>query len=822
MHREKQFLGKKERTLGREDVLLSLASKKSRKFEALCRVLGLRDASGVKKLREILAGLEEEGRVSCSGGRWSSAKSSIELTGTYVPLPTGIAIIRCDDNENGVKTVEEEDCNPALIPGDTVAVSVALDSILLSQHHGSHPHGRITRIVQENRKPFPAVLHIIHARGGVRLKAVPLNPACRGSYPVSGVPEDVHDGDTILVRSTERDIMERRCEVEFVKSCGAMDTIAMQEKLVKINHLVPAEFPPAVLEQVESLVPEPSEEDMAGRRDLRDLPFVTIDGDTARDFDDAVEVERLGEGKFLLRVAIADVSHYVRTGSPMDREAQDRGNSWYFPTSVEPMLPKELSNGLCSLNPGVNRLVMWAEIPFDAGGRPGKAAFGTGVIRSFGRLTYDGVRDVLLLHDAAAEERFRETVREPARVLAMLGVALELYRILREARIRRGSLDFDLPETEAVFDENGHVLNLFRAERHDIHRLIEEFMIAANEAVARRLEETGTDFLYRVHPAPAKEKLLALYGALNATRGTQPVRMKGGPDIGAIIAQAKGREQEYAVNRLCVRVMAQALYSRHNEGHFGLASDAYCHFTSPIRRYADLLVHRALKHALGIDGGAFPVGERLDRVADVLNRRERQSMECEREMNRRLACLWMARQDREKAWQGTVSAVMSFGVFVELSKVPVEGLIPMEALGFGANMGDWFEYDPYHQVIIGEVTHFTWRVGLSVTVQCPRVDVVALQIDFSPLEVGRGQRRKNQSGKEKRSAGRPKKKATGPGIFRETVRPAKEHARSRKSAGHHSRPAGKARSARTRNSYPSVRSSEVEDIVRAIFGGGEK
>ena len=404
----------------------------------------------------------------------------------------------------------------------------------------------------------------------------------------------------------------------------------------------------------------------------------------------------------------------------------------------------------------------------------------------------------------------------------MLGVALELYRILREARIRRGSLDFDLPETEAVFDENGHVLNLFRAERHDIHRLIEEFMIAANEAVARRLEETGTDFLYRVHPAPAKEKLLALYGALNATGGTQPVRMKGGPDIGAIIAQAKGREQEYAVNRLCVRAMAQALYSRHNEGHFGLASDAYCHFTSPIRRYADLLVHRALKHALGIDGGAFPVGERLDRVADVLNRRERQSMECEREMNRRLACLWMARQDREKAWQGTVSAVMSFGVFVELSKVPVEGLIPMEALGFGANMGDWFEYDPYHQVIIGEVTHFTWRVGLSVTVQCPRVDVVALQIDFSPLEVGRGQRRKNQSGKEKRSAGRPKKKATGPGIFRETVRPAKEHARSRKSAGHHSRPAGKARSARTRNSYPSVRSSEVEDIVRAIFGGGEK
>ena len=201
MHRKKQLSVKKERSLGREDVLLALALKKSRKFEALCRVFGLRDASGVKRLKEILAGLEEEGRVSCSGGRWSSAKASIELTGTYAPLPTGIAIVRCDDNEYGVKTVEEEDSNPALIPGDTVAVSVSLDSILLSQHHGSYPHGRITRIVQENREPFPAVLHIIHERGGVRLKAVSLNPACRDSHPVSGVPSDVHDGDTILVRT---------------------------------------------------------------------------------------------------------------------------------------------------------------------------------------------------------------------------------------------------------------------------------------------------------------------------------------------------------------------------------------------------------------------------------------------------------------------------------------------------------------------------------------------------------------------------------------------------------------------------------------------
>lgn len=827
MQGKKPVRESKEKFPGREQILGSLSARRGRKFETLCRRFKLRDPEKIERLRDLLSGLVEEGLVVEMGGRYHYEAPTAEFRGTYVPVRDKCAIVRCEENPQGVDVVDAGLWNPVLVPGDAVVVRVKVDEISRAGKSGRHPYSCDVRLAAENSEPFSAILHIRRSRyWGKRVRAVPLNPYCQASYPVSGVPPSAEDGDTILVRIAARDPEKGQVKVEFVESCGAMDTVAMQEQLVKMNHGVPAEFPPLVLDQAAGLAAEPSEADMSGRRDMRDLPFVTIDGDTAKDFDDAVEVESTGEGAFLLRVAIADVSHYVRPNSPMDREAQARANSWYFPTSVEPMLPRALSNGLCSLNPGVNRLVMWAEIAFDAAGKPGRTAFGAGVIRSFGRLTYDGVRDVLLRHDGATEARFRESVREPERVLHMLGDALALYRILREARTRRGSLDFDLPETEASFDGKGHVQNLFRAERHDIHRLIEEFMIAANEAVARYLGGKGIDFPYRIHPEPDPEKLASLSGALRVTASAPLARKKHMLDLRAVIAQAKGQENEYTVTRLCVRAMAQARYSRHNVGHFGLASDAYCHFTSPIRRYADLLVHRALKYALGMDGGAFPVGERLDRVAGALNIRERQSMECEREMNRRLACLWMAQQDEDRVWNGTVSAVMSFGVFVELADVPVEGLIPLQDLGFGRSEGDWFEYDPRHQTLVGEVTHFTWQVGMRVTVRCAKVDIVALQIDFRPLRADRSSAKKEQGRSEYRFADRRKqgRKAAGAAPW-EKERSDREKPRRTKKAGRRSVPKPKAKGKtgrdREQDRHPAGAPSEVEELVRALFSGGE-
>ena len=294
----------------------------------------------------------------------------------------------------------------------------------------------------------------------------------------------------------------------------------------------------------------------------------------------------------------------------------------------------------------------------------------------------------------------------------------------------------ELPEPEASFDAKGRGESLGRAARHDIHRLIEEFMIAANEAVARRLAESDIDFLYRIHPLPDSEKLGLLQGALQAL-GLDLRNVAGRKrkelDLRAVLAMAQGTPLEGPVNRLCVRAMQQARYSRVNEGHFGLASEAYCHFTSPIRRYADLTVHRALKQALGLAAGSSIDARRLDRIADQINQQERLAMECEREMNKRLACLWMARQDGERIWSASVSSVQSFGCFVELDEAPVEGLIFVENLGVGSSSGDWFEYDERRQMLVGVFSGTIFRVGTPVRVVCTRSDVAMLQIDFKPV-----------------------------------------------------------------------------------------
>ncbi|MDO5484670.1 MAG: VacB/RNase II family 3'-5' exoribonuclease, partial [Desulfovibrionaceae bacterium] len=487
-------------------------------------------------------------------------------------------------------------------------------------------------------------------------------------------------------------------QARLVGSFGREDDADVQERLVKLNHEVPGEFPPEVLKEAAALPLAPTAEDLKGREDLRHLPLVTIDGADARDFDDAIHVERQGRG-WLLRVAIADVSHYVRPARGkrpcLDAEAQARGNSWYFPRSVEPMLPPALSNGLCSLKPGEDRLAVLAEIPFSPQGLPGQARFALAVMRSAARLTYDTVKACLLDSDSAALARLRAET-QGAEVLAMLEEAFALYAVLRKQRQERGSLDFDLPDPDYSFDAQGRVTAIAHARRHDAHRLIEEFMIAANEAVARHLAAAGLPFLYRVHPAPEEGRLQDMLESLRATAAdclySLPVgagRRRGltAADLQTILGAAKGSAREFLVNRLCLRSLSQARYQPGNEGHFGLASEAYCHFTSPIRRYADLLVHRALKTALGHAVGPVPAGQKLLRVADQLNRRERAALDCEREMARRLGCLALRGREGER-FQGVVSGMMDFGLFVELDQMPVEGMIRVEDLG-----DDWFVPD---------------------------------------------------------------------------------------------------------------------------------
>lgn len=761
------------------DELLELFARESRpmRLDSLLRATGL-PRRAKKELEESLADLARQGRlVRLRGGLWTRPESLKSLVGRYQALRNGGGFVTPLAAENGSPAVRVAGGRDIFIHPlqsneawhqDLVRVVLAPASSRSGQGRGGpNPEGRIVEILERPQKEIPVHLH---NRTGWTLFCRPADSRLAVDFSVplpegAAVPEQ---GALLLVAPEER-LASDLWRARLIGTYGREDDVDVQEDLVKLNHEVPRDFPASVLAEAAALPAAPGEADLAGREDLRHLPLVTIDGADARDFDDAVQVERKGKG-WLLRVAIADVSHYVRPApgkghAGLDAEALARGNSWYFPRSVEPMLPPALSNGLCSLKPQEDRLAVLAEIPFSPMGQPGKARFAPAVMRSAARLTYDQVKACLQDHDAEALARLRENPRG-GDVLAMLEEAFRLYAVLREARRERGSLDFDLPEPEYTFDAKGRVLKIGFRQRHDVHRLIEEFMIAANEAVARHLRDAGLPFLYRVHPQPEPERLESLFETLAATAletlpaDKQPGKQADGrPDAAAIqgiLAAAQGTDQEFLVNRLCLRAMPQARYQPENEGHFGLASQAYCHFTSPIRRYADLLVHRALKTSLGQAAGPLPAGQRLLRIGDQLNRRERAAVDCEREMARRLGCL--ALRDREgERFAGVVSGVTDFGLFVELADMPVEGMIRVEDLG-----DDWYELDSRSQCLLGQRSGLCWRLGQRLEVRLAEVHMGRLEIRLMPLELpraNRGARARRNAGGRTRSAARPDRRA---------------------------------------------------------------
>ena len=425
----------------------------------------------------------------------------------------------------------------------------------------------------------------------------------------------------------------------------------------------------------------------------------------------------------LLRVAIADREPTMCAPKlALDKEALWRTISWYFPHfQLGQMLPQRPLACLCSLNRMQHRLVMLAEIAvLMSKAMRGSLFWPPPVICSVARLTYGQVKAVLEEEGQARQNLLAQ--EQGASIVEMLGQAQGLAALLAAVRTARGSLDFDLPEPEYHFDAQGRLTAITRKERHFAHKMIEECMIAANEAVARFLEEHEKDFLYRVHPEPEQDKLLSLYRTLHSTALAAGVPDK--PDAQAlqgILRAAHGTEQEYLVGRLTLRTMPQARYQPANEGHFGLASTCYCHFTSPIRRYADVIVHRALKAALGIEGGGTVAAHALLRVADQLNRRERAAMEAEREIGRRLACLAL-QQSVGKDFSGIICSVNDFGVFVELDALPVEGMVRVEDLG-----DDYYEYDMERQELIGVLTGRRFRLGQRVQTRLAEVNTGGLK-----------------------------------------------------------------------------------------------
>jgi ribonuclease R len=546
---------------------------------------------------------------------------------------------------------------------------------------------------------------------------------------------------------------------------GQPDDFGVDVEVVIRKHHLPHQFPPEVLQQAQSVPDIITAAELEGRRDFRGMDIVTIDGETARDFDDAVWVDRLPHGNYALHVHIADVSHYVRPGTPIDAEARLRGTSVYFPDRAVPMLPFELSTNICSLVPHQDRLVLSALLEIDRQGEVVGQEFTAGVIRSVERMTYTSVH-LLLEGDAGLRERYKPLV-------ARFELMQELALVLNRKRVRRGSIDFDLPEPLIEFDEWGAMVGVTRAPRNIAHRLIEEFMLAANEAVASHLEHAGIASIYRIHETPDPRRVLEFeevaahfgyslgVGAIpvkkftfsdkrrEGTKQRKEIVLPGQTNISSrhyqkLVAKIEGKPEERILSYLMLRSLRQARYHVDNTGHFALAATSYTHFTSPIRRYPDLEIHRLLRGVLEGRIESLPQETELRAIAEECSQSERHAADAERELVEWKKVKFMTERVGED-FDALIISTAKYGIFVELADLFIEGLVPIDSLP-----GDQYTYQENVRKIVGRRTRREFSIGDSVRVVLDRVDETERKLQFSILE--------NETPRTKRSGGNPRRK----------------------------------------------------------------
>jgi ribonuclease R len=537
-----------------------------------------------------------------------------------------------------------------------------------------------------------------------------------------------------------------------IEILGRPDDFGVDVEIMIRKHHLPHRFPPEVIAEAKAFSNDISADELAKRRDFREYDIVTIDGETARDFDDAVWVDTLPNGNFALHVHIADVSHYIRPGSAIDKEAYLRGTSVYFPDRAVPMLPLELSTDICSLRPQVDRLVMSALLEIDHQGQTVGREFCSGVIRSRERMTYTDVH-LLLEGDPVAAAPLRERY---APLMSRFQLMKDLAVILNRQRVRRGSIDFDLPEAQIEFDELGAMTGVTRGARNIAHRLIEEFMLAANEAVAGYLESRGGPSLYRIHETPNPQKVAEfeqVAGQYGVSLGTAPMkrlhtatRTRDGrklrrdqlvpsPDFQIssksfqrLIKQLEGKPEERILSYLMLRSLKQARYSSENAGHFALAAESYTHFTSPIRRYPDLVIHRLLRAQLE-NPARRPYSEpELRQIGDDTSLTERRAADAERDLMEWKKAKFMAERVGDE-FTGLITSTAKFGFFVELDTLFIEGLVGIESLFW-----DRFYYDERTRKLIGDRSKKAYAMGDRVKVRVDRVEAQGGRIQFSLAE----------------------------------------------------------------------------------------
>ena len=751
----------------RLETRLGSSGRKGVSAQELGRAEEIRElADDPAEVEEALAELERRGRAVQWNDRWLALAGTDLVVGRAKRLPEGNVLLLPEPRGEATHFIHKKNSRGA-IDGDRV---------LVKPHKGASPKGTAGRFDERPRLPEGTIVEILERRNQTvvgtleapesgdasRRYLVPFDPKTDVEVEVAG-GEDLSEETFVVVELLPARRGRETLEGRVVEVLGDPEQPGVDVEVILRHFRISDEFPADVLAEAEGRPEDPGPEDWEGREDLRAKTLVTIDGATARDFDDAISVERLSADRFRLGVHIADVAHYVTEGSALDQEAYRRGTSVYYPDRAIPMLPERLSNGLCSLRPRVPRLAVSIFLEIDRAGTVHGRRFAETVIESSRRLTYDEVQRIL-------EEPRSGDAEEYGSVLPMLQEARQLMTVLLAERVRRGSIDFDLPSGDVILDTDGTTVGIKPGERHVAHRIVEEFMIAANEAVAEEIVEQELPGLFRVHDAPDPTDLEGLVETLAALG----IELEGDVDamhpsaLQQVMTQVAGTKDEPFVSTLVLRTMQRAHYSPECRGHYALASRYYCHFTSPIRRYPDLVVHRSLKSL--VQQGAEQaraaaqeaiLPERLEVMAEHTSFTERRAESSERDLLQWKKVRFLTERVGE-TFEGRISGVQPFGLFVQLEDLYVDGLIPIRSLE-----DDYYVHEPSAHRLIGSDHGRVFQLADLLEVRLVGASVRHRGLDLVPAALGsksrgnRGDRRK--AGDDDRGRGSKQRKGGGRG-----------------------------------------------------------
>lgn len=672
--------------------------------------LDLHDVDEIKKLSDELRVLEEEVVIYCSNkGRYMMLEDSHLRKGTLRANKKGFGFVEIENMEDDVY-IAPENMNGA-IHDDIVLVEIT------SKMNLDRLEGRILKVIKRQVERYIGEINFdSKGKGHITLddSKIKLNIEVAKEDSLNAV-----DGHKVVVELLKKLNNNLRYSGKVVEIIGHKNDPGVDILSIVYKYKINTEFPVDVKEEVKTLPMEVRDIDMIGRRDLRNMEIFTIDGDDTKDIDDAISIEKMSNGHYKLGVHIADVSYYVKEGSPLDNEAMERGTSVYLVDRVIPMLPHELSNGICSLNPNVDRLAISCVMEFDHDGRQLDYEIFPSVIRSRIQMTYKKVNSIL--EDNNIPEGY-EPYEQSLRLMA------ELAQILRKMKVKRGYIDFEVDEPKILVDENCKPTEIILRDRGTGEKLIEDFMIAANECVATHIYFMSLPFIYRVHEVPKEEKLRSYLSFVGSLGYQVPGDLKdtSPKTVQRIIKYLEDKPEFKILSSLLLRSMQKAVYRPENLGHYGLASQCYTHFTSPIRRYPDTTVHRLLRTYLfnkELDMGTIRKWEqKLVYISEHSSDRERASVDCEREVEDMKMAEYMEDHIGEE-YEGMISSVTSFGMFIELDNL-IEGLVPLR------DMKDFFHYDEEHMTLTGERSHVKYTIGERVLVKVVRASKEEKTIDF--------------------------------------------------------------------------------------------